>query len=584
MRARADNRRPTSRRQAAARPRVSGARRASEMRGSEAIVDRRPETTALDQLRAAAENGPRAVAQRQLQATADASRVAAEFRAHTAPMDGTAQAQFEEEELLQGRARDADGLAIRGEGAAALDPPAGDPAPVQGEFGSAAPPSNSTGLPDGLKAGVESLSGVSMDDVNVRYNSAEPAQVNAHAYAQGTDIHLGPGQQRHLPHEAWHVAQQKQGRVRPTTQHAGVAINDDERLEREADVMGAAALRVSVPAGGEEQAASRMGRDPVQRVGDAGLIPNLPLRINPKQVDDAVFPEEIGGELSIGDVSFRAVEGIGNMRVAVATGVVEYSPQFVKTVSRTALYAIILHELAHVHHGHGWAALPTHDVADLQADMTAAVSAFHHNLAGDGVTPVLAMAEDLASKPDAVARRRGARMRALIEYISSNATVRVDVMGQSLDRPAYGTLEDYLRTVGVDPDPHVHVRVAAAATVPNATYQHLESVLQTASASAWIRLTHAPLTDGNNTWIAVDSKPELPLREFRDLQPLLEQAMAPDEHYAIQLTRDLTYEQWRARLTATLNAMAELISDVKFTLGWARPPLDLARECSGSLP
>ncbi|MEM7041075.1 MAG: DUF4157 domain-containing protein [Bacteroidota bacterium] len=36
----------------------------------------------------------------------------------------------------------------------------------------------------------------------------------AHAYDQGTDIHIGPGQEKHLPHEAWHVVQQKQGRVR----------------------------------------------------------------------------------------------------------------------------------------------------------------------------------------------------------------------------------------------------------------------------------------------------------------------------------------------------------------------------------
>jgi hypothetical protein len=63
------------------------------------------------------------------------------------------------------------------------------------------------------------------------------------AYAQGTDIHLGPGQEKHLPHEAWHVVQQKQGRVKPTMQLKGkVNINDDAGLEKEADVMGAEAL------------------------------------------------------------------------------------------------------------------------------------------------------------------------------------------------------------------------------------------------------------------------------------------------------------------------------------------------------
>ncbi len=101
---------------------------------------------------------------------------------------------------------------------------------------------NSTGLPDQLKSGIESLSGYSMDDVKVHYNSSKPAQLNAHAFAQGTNIHLASGQEKHLPHEAWHVVQQKQGRVKPTKQlKSKVDINDDAGLEKEADVMGARA-------------------------------------------------------------------------------------------------------------------------------------------------------------------------------------------------------------------------------------------------------------------------------------------------------------------------------------------------------
>lgn len=102
---------------------------------------------------------------------------------------------------------------------------------------------NKTGLPDNLKAGMENLSGISLDDVKVHRNSDKPAQLQAHAYAQGTDIHLGPGQEKHLPHEAWHVVQQKQGRVKPTLQmKGGVDVNDDGGLEREADVMGSKAF------------------------------------------------------------------------------------------------------------------------------------------------------------------------------------------------------------------------------------------------------------------------------------------------------------------------------------------------------
>lgn len=105
---------------------------------------------------------------------------------------------------------------------------------------------NHTGLPDHLKSGIENLSGYSMDDVNVQYNSAQPAQLNALAYAQGNQIHIGPGQEKHLAHEAWHVVQQKQGRVSPTRQLKGTThINDNADLEKEADVMGLKATQAT---------------------------------------------------------------------------------------------------------------------------------------------------------------------------------------------------------------------------------------------------------------------------------------------------------------------------------------------------
>ena len=117
-----------------------------------------------------------------------------------------------------------------------------DLANLQRQADTAPPPRpNNTGLPNDLKAGIESLSGMSMDHVRVHRNSDKPATVQAHAYAQGSDIHLGPGQEKHLPHEAWHVVQQAQGRVRPTMQLQRVAINDDPGLEAEADAMGARA-------------------------------------------------------------------------------------------------------------------------------------------------------------------------------------------------------------------------------------------------------------------------------------------------------------------------------------------------------
>ncbi|USN99801.1 MAG: DUF4157 domain-containing protein [Phycisphaeraceae bacterium] len=60
------------------------------------------------------------------------------------------------------------------------------------------------------------LADPSLHDVRVHHEAYKPTGVQAQAYATGHNIHLGPGQDKHLPHEAWHVVQQKQGRVKPT--------------------------------------------------------------------------------------------------------------------------------------------------------------------------------------------------------------------------------------------------------------------------------------------------------------------------------------------------------------------------------
>ena len=112
---------------------------------------------------------------------------------------------------------------------------------MQGKFETPEQKRNETGMSDNLKAGIEDLSGFAMDDVRVHHNSPEPATVQALAYTQGTDIYVAPGQEQHLPHEAWHVAQQMAGRVEPTTEVSGLPVNDCIELEHEADVMGARA-------------------------------------------------------------------------------------------------------------------------------------------------------------------------------------------------------------------------------------------------------------------------------------------------------------------------------------------------------
>jgi len=127
-------------------------------------------------------------------------------------------------------------------------------------------PPNKTGLPDNLKAGIESLSGIDMSDVRVQRNSSKPAQLNALAYTQGNEIHLGPEQERHLPHEAWHAVQQKQGRVKPSTYLHGKAINDNPDLEQDADTMGEKAKSMKANLNQDEYAEPRGVKSPVTQL------------------------------------------------------------------------------------------------------------------------------------------------------------------------------------------------------------------------------------------------------------------------------------------------------------------------------
>ena len=97
------------------------------------------------------------------------------------------------------------------------------------------PTPNMTGIPTQMKLDFERRSGLSFDDVRVHYNSDKPAKVGALAYTQGTQVHVGPGQEKHLRHELGHVVQQKQGIVRPTTWINGLPVNDSPVLEHNPD-------------------------------------------------------------------------------------------------------------------------------------------------------------------------------------------------------------------------------------------------------------------------------------------------------------------------------------------------------------
>ena len=265
------------------------AERTSGPSSAQVFVENRPSDLAQRQPAATIQNSPQVIAQRQLvHAIQNSPRVIAQRKQLESAFGGTIQCQgTEEEELLQGKF-----------GTAPIEEqPAAQP--------------NRTGLPDNLKSGIESLSGISMDGVKVHYGSDKPAQLNALAYAQGTDIHVAPGREQHLPHEAWHVVQQAQGRVKPTMQmRGGVPVNDDEELEHEADVMGARALETAQSHASGDDA---MRAAPVQRTATVA------------QLQDVYFPDG-GAEPHVhmhpGGATFAAI-GHGHKNIEDGNGVRE---------------------------------------------------------------------------------------------------------------------------------------------------------------------------------------------------------------------------------------------------------------------
>ena len=122
----------------------------------------------------------------------NSSRMLAQ-RKMNAGMLATVQRVEEQEALIQGKFE----IAQRVEEDEPLQGKLASQASAQRQKESVSKPNN-TGLPDKLKSGIESLSDMSMDHVKVHYNSSQPAQLNALAYAQGSEIHVAPGQEQRL--------------------------------------------------------------------------------------------------------------------------------------------------------------------------------------------------------------------------------------------------------------------------------------------------------------------------------------------------------------------------------------------------
>ena len=291
---------PLARTGQARQPAASHSAIVEKATGESAFVDQRPEAIAQLKLADAIDKSPYMVAQRmrlgsKLGKAAQLGGGSGELRLAQGKFPPGPQRGPENEGTLQGKfaavQRKDPEAAWHYQHHAKPDAP---PAQLQSESATAR---NNTGLPDNLKSGIESLSGLSLDSVQVHYNSSQPARLNALAYAQGNNIHVAPGRERHLPHEAWHVVQQAQGRVQPTMQMKdGVPVNDDEGLEREADVMGAKALQrrgQPLPRGFGE-AGSAVDVQPETAATEAGA--HAPIAALQRQTGVGVVQRDVGFE------------------------------------------------------------------------------------------------------------------------------------------------------------------------------------------------------------------------------------------------------------------------------------------------
>jgi uncharacterized protein YdcH (DUF465 family) len=133
---------------------------------------------------------------------------------------------------------------------------------------------NGSALPGKVQKKMENAFGADFSDVKVHPNSSKASQLKAQAFTQGNNIHFAPGKynpesqtgQALLGHELTHVEQQRAGRVKPTTQAKGYAINDDANLEKEADQKGAMAAKGQVVSetGRSTQLKSNNSNQPIQ--------------------------------------------------------------------------------------------------------------------------------------------------------------------------------------------------------------------------------------------------------------------------------------------------------------------------------
>ncbi|OJJ16775.1 hypothetical protein BKI52_33255 [marine bacterium AO1-C] len=190
-----------------------------------------------------------------------------------------------------------------------------------------------------VKANVGALTGVDVSDAQVHYNSNKPAQLKAEAYAQGNEVHLASGKEAHLGHELAHVVQQKQGRVQPTIQgNNGVGVNNDPKLEHEADVIGAQAMQAKTLESGKPLQQLPAQSSSTQLVAQCNGLVKDRLNVvgethdesNARRVEEKAFcKEQTGSSNYWGENQFRAKHSYTNSKVPFADPFVLRIDQFI---------------------------------------------------------------------------------------------------------------------------------------------------------------------------------------------------------------------------------------------------------------
>lgn len=102
-------------------------------------------------------------------------------------------------------------------------------------------------LPEDLQENMENSFGQDFTNANIQKNSQEAVDLNARAFTKGDSVHFAPGEfnpnsekgKNLIGDEFAHVTQQRSGVVKPTiVMGKGLILNDEEELEREADIFG----------------------------------------------------------------------------------------------------------------------------------------------------------------------------------------------------------------------------------------------------------------------------------------------------------------------------------------------------------